>query len=296
MRTLRQKFDLFCYRNSGKGIPNLMLWIAVGNLFVYFMTQIDPSAVVYQFLRFDKTAILHGQVWRLLTYILIPSFGSLLSLAIMMFFYFQIGRILEGSWGTLKFNLYYLTGIVLADLCAMVLPGGVATTYYLNLSLILAFASLYPDNQVLLFFIIPLRMKYLAWFYFALTAFEIIQTPFPQNLLPVFALLNYFLYFGRDVRDVFTSNRTHAGQGFHFKRATQRFHNAAPKKPASAKPNPHWADHYQSASGQKPYHHKCTVCGRTDTEYPNLEFRYCSRCNGYYCYCMDHINNHTHIQ
>lgn len=298
MRTLRQKFDLFCYRNSGKGIPNLMLWIAAGNLLVYFMTSIDPSAVLYQFLRFDKSAILHGQIWRLLTYIFIPGFSNIFSFAIMMFFYFQIGRILESNWGTLKFNLYYLTGILLADLCAMILPGGYATTYYLNLSLILAFASLYPDNQVLLFFIIPLRMKYLAWFYFAVTAFEIIQTPFPTNLLPVFALLNYFLYFGKDVRYVFTSNRTHAGQGFSFKSATQRFQKAAPKKQKAdpTKPNPNWADGYQSASGQKPYHHKCTVCGRTDTEYPNLEFRYCSRCNGYYCYCMDHINNHTHIQ
>ena len=198
MRTLRQKFDLFCYRNSGKGIPNLMLWIAIGNLFVYFMTQIDPSAVIYQFLRFDKTAILHGQVWRLLTYILIPSFGSLLSLAIMMFFYFQIGRILEGSWGTLKFNLYYLTGIVLADLCAMVLPGGVATTYYLNLSLILAFASLYPDNQVLLFFIIPIKMKYMALFSGALCLIDLLMGGWSTREAVLLSLANFLLFFGGD--------------------------------------------------------------------------------------------------
>jgi membrane associated rhomboid family serine protease len=298
LRTLRKKFELFCYRNSSKGIPNLMLWIAAGNVLVYLLTSIDPSAAVYSLLYFNKSAILSGEVWRLLTYILIPSYSSILSLAIMMFFYVQIGRVLESNWGTLKFNLYYLTGILLADLCAMVLPGGTANTYYLNLSLILAFASLYPDNQVLLFFIIPLRMKYLAWFYFALTAFEIVSTSFPVNLLPVFALLNYFLYFGKDVRYVFTSNRYHPGQGFSFKSATERFQKAASKKQktTSSAPNPNWADNYRSASGQKPYHHKCTVCGRTDTEYPDLEFRYCSRCNGYYCYCMDHINNHTHIQ
>ena len=62
------------------------------------------------------------------------------------------------------------------------------------------------------------------------------------------------------------------------------------------KPNPNWASGYQSKSGQKPYRHKCTVCGRTDADYPNLEFRYCSKCKGYYCYCIDHINNHAHIQ
>ena len=65
---------------------------------------------------------------------------------------------------------------------------------------------------------------------------------------------------------------------------------------AGAKPNPNWAKGYQSKTGERPYRHKCTVCGRTDTDYPNLEFRYCSKCNGYYCYCMDHINNHVHIQ
>ena len=63
----------------------------------------------------------------------------------------------------------------------------------------------------------------------------------------------------------------------------------------NARPNPNWAGAYRSKSGEKPYRHKCTVCGRTDTDYPNLEFRYCSKCNGYYCYCIDHINNHVHI-
>ena len=63
-----------------------------------------------------------------------------------------------------------------------------------------------------------------------------------------------------------------------------------------AEPNPDWAKNYRSSTGERPYRHKCTVCGRTDTDYPNLEFRYCSKCKGYCCYCIDHINNHVHIQ
>ena len=101
-------------------------------------------------------------------------------------------------------------------------------------------------------------------------------------MFPIFALLNYFLFFGGDVRGVFTF-----GSGYRRPR---------PSSPASPRPRANWAGDYQSKSGERPYRHKCTVCGRTDTDYPNLEFRYCSKCNGYYCYCIDHINNHVHIQ
>ena len=157
---------------------------------------------------------------------------------------------------------------------------------YLNLSLLLSFATLYPEAQFYLFFIIPLKAKYLAWFYLAYNAAIVVVGTFPYNLYPIVALLNYFLFFGRDVQNVLgVSNRPR-------RQAAAR---PRPSRTASA-PNANWADNYRSASGQKPYHHKCTVCGRTDTDYPDLEFRYCSRCQGYHCYCMDHINNHTHIQ
>ncbi|MDD3164551.1 MAG: hypothetical protein PHS97_01685 [Oscillospiraceae bacterium] len=289
MHNIRRNFERFCYRNSSKGIPNLMLWIAVGNLMVYMLTMVDPSNTVYSLLSFSRNAILHGQIWRLFTYVLIPDTQRVFFFAIMLFFYFQIGRILENSWGTLKFNLYYLTGVLLTDVGALLLGGG-ASAVYLNLSLVLAFSTLYPDNQVLLFFIIPLRMKYLAWFYFALTALEVVGTPFPYNLFPLFALLNYFLYFGKDVQNVFTTNRGRSGSAFHIKKV---FTHAEKK---AQQPSTQWAAGYQSADGKRAYRHKCTVCGRTDTEFPDLEFRYCSKCNGYYCYCIDHINHHEHIR
>ncbi len=288
MQNLRRNFERFCYRNSNKGIPNLMLWVLGGQLIVYLFSMIDPSNLVYSILRFQKSAILQGQVWRLVSYIFIPESTYMLSFVIMAFFYFQISRSIEATWGTCKFNLFYLTGIILADIAAFVLPGAHATNYYLHMSLILAFATLYSETRILLFFI-PLKVKYLAWFYFAVTAFEIVSGPMPASLMPLFALLNYFLFFGADIRNVFSTNPVHTT--FHMPHR-----KAKPKKVHPGEPHPHWADGYQSANGQRPYHHKCTVCGRTDTEYPDLEFRYCSRCNGYYCYCMDHINNHTHIE
>ncbi len=303
MKNLRRNFERLCYRHRGKGIPNLMLWIAIATVLVYLLLQIDPSGKAVGWLAFSRSKILHGQIWRLLTWIIIPSGDQYFFLElIMLFFYYQIGRIIESNWGLFKFNLYYLCGVLMIDVVGLIFGALTLTGTYLNLSLLLAFATLYPENRVLLFFIIPLRMKYLAWFYFAMLAVGIVQCLWRYLLVAPLAalfgvlyeivpLLNYFLFFGSDVKNVFSLNGEPSTSGFAKKRSTMQ-----QRRQKNAAPNVNWASSYQSDSGQKPYHHKCTVCGRTDTEYPDLEFRYCSRCNGYYCYCIDHINNHAHIQ
>lgn len=292
MKNLRRNFERLCYRNRSRGIPNLMLWIGIGTVALYILSMIDPSRAVLSALAFERGHILHGQVWRLFTWVLQPSASYFFLELVMLFFYFQIGRLMEERWGVFKFNLYYLCGVLLTDIVGMAFGVTSLTGAELNLSLLLAFATLMPDNRILLFFIIPLRMKYLAWFYFALIAAEIIvcvMRYFAQPLLVLFSVLyliapvlNYFLFFGSEVKNILPAapprpSRTHATK-------------------STARPNANWASGYQTQSGQKPYHHKCTVCGRTDTEYPELEFRYCSRCNGFYCYCTNHINNHAHIQ
>lgn len=287
MNELRKRFERFFLKNRDKGIPNLMLVIAIGNLAVYVFSLIDPSNLVYRYLCFSRTAILKGQVWRLVTYVftyLLDTRGWSFFLGLVsLFCFYQFGRILEQYWGRFKFNLYYLTGVAMMDLAALLL-GGQATTEYLNISLFLAVATIAPEAKVMLYFIIPIKMKYMAWVYLGFTALSVVSTylsnPYSLAwLFPLLALLNYFLFFGSDIRNVFTT------------RPRQR----APRQP-HARPNPNWANGYQSKTGERPYRHKCTVCGRTDTEYPNLEFRYCSKCKGYYCYCIDHINNHVHIQ
>ena len=248
--------------------------------------MIDPSGLLYSFFRFDRGAILHGQIWRLITYIIVPTDSNVFFLAISLYFYYYIGRMIESYWGTFRFNLFYFTGVVITDLAAILL-GVNASIASLNLSLLLAFATMFPENRVLLFYIIPIKMKYLAWFYFALTIYELVAYPFPYNLFSVFALLNYFLFFGSDILHVLPDFQQPRGH----KKVS--FGGFTQKK---QKPNPNWAKDYRSKSGEQPYRHKCTVCGRTDTTHPDLEFRYCSRCNGYYCYCIDHINDHAHIQ
>ena len=292
MKDLRRRFERFCLKNRGKGIPNLMLVIAIGNLIAYALSVIDPSRVVYRFLCFSPSKILQGQIWRLFTYVftyLLDVEGYYLLLAVVsLFCYYQFGKMLENYWGTCRFTLYYFTGILLTDLAGLLLGYSVTSTD-LNLSLFLAIATLAPDTRVLLMMFIPVKMKYMAWVYLGFTALNVVLLR-PAGLLsfywlmPLVPLANYFLFFGSGIQNLFPDS-------WRYRRPKQHSSGSY-----SSRPNANWAKGYQSKTGDRPYRHKCTVCGRTDTDYPNLEFRYCSKCNGYYCYCMDHINNHVHIQ
>ena len=288
MKNLRNRFDRFCFNHRDKGISNLMLYIALGNALVYLMSLIDRTNTLYYILCFDRQAILQGQVWRLLTYALTFDSGNILYTAIALICYYSLGRAIENAWGTLKFNLFYLTGILMMDIYCMIF-GGYATADYLNLSLFLAYATMYPDAQFLLLFIIPVKAWIFALLDLALVVIGLLGNPFPYNLFSVISLANYFLFFGKDVLNVVPVS---------WRMNTRRlFKKGSPKQKAKTIPYPN-AGSYQAtvATPKAPYTHKCTVCGRTDLTNPELEFRYCSRCKGYFCYCQDHINNHNHVE
>ena len=286
MKNLRKRFELFCYQNRHKGIPNLMLYIVLGTAVVYLMSDISRNYFLYDFLYFDRTRILQGQIWRLFTYPLTYRTNSLMLTAISLLCYYSLGRAMENIWGTLRFNLFYLTGVVLMDVWCMIF-GGYASVTYLNLSLFLSYATLYPDANFLLFFIIPVKARIFALFDLLLVLFDFLVNPFPYNCFAIISLANYFLFFGSDVLNVLPMSwRINARRLFR-------------KQPAKkTKVIPFDAGSYQAtkAAPQAPYTHRCTICGRTDVSNPELEFRYCSRCKGYYCYCEEHISNHSHIQ
>ena len=212
MKELRRRFDRFCLKNRNKGIPNLMMVIGIGNVITYILSVIDPSHVVYSLLCFSPTKVLHGQVWRLFSYIFTylldaSSWGVLLA-AVSLYCCYQFGKILENYWGTLRFNLYYLVGLLMTDLAAL-LMGYPATASALNLSLFLAVATIAPDLRVYLMFILPLKLKYLAWVYLGVTAWNVVQMLLSYSLLrfywlmPLVPLANYFLFFGRDFLNLF---------------------------------------------------------------------------------------------
>ncbi|MDO5153896.1 MAG: rhomboid family intramembrane serine protease [Eubacteriales bacterium] len=287
MKNIRKKFDLFCFKNRDKGIPNLMLYIVLGTAVVYIMSQMAGNYYLYNLLFFSREKILQGQIWRLITYPLTYDAGNLLLTAISLFCYYSLGRAMENVWGTLRFNLFYLTGIVMMDVYCMIF-GGYASVTYLNLSLFLSYATLYPDSHFLLFFIIPVKAWIFALIDLVIVLIDLITYPFPYNLFSVISLANYFLFFGKDVLNVIPMS---------WRANARRLLRKRPKQ-QKAKVIPFDAGSYEAshAAPKAPYTHRCTICGRTDVSNPELEFRYCSRCKGYYCYCQDHINNHSHIQ
>ena len=285
LKNLRTQFDRFCYKNRHKGIPNLMLYIAIGTAIVYLMSQMSGNYTLYSLLCFDRTAILQGQIWRLFTYPLTYGAGNpnLLLIAISMFCYYTLGRAMENTWGTLRFNLFYFSGVVMMDIYCMIF-GGYASVTYLNLSLFLSYATMYPDAQFLFFFIIPVKAWLFGLFDLILVVLDVISNPFPANLFSVISIANYLLFFGKDVLNLVPRSWRYNAH-----------------KPTSSGPKvipfPN-AGSYEAtvATPKAPYTPRCTICGKTDISHPDLEFRYCSRCNGYYCYCEEHISNHTHIQ
>ena len=286
MKNLRRQFEIYCYKNRTKGISNLMLYIAMGTALVYIMSQMSGNYLLYNLLVFNRQKILQGQVWRLFTYPLTYRVDNLLLMAVSLFCYYSIGRAMEGIWGTLRFNLFYFTGVLMMDVYCMIF-GGTASVTYLNLSLFLSYATLFPDAQFLLFFIIPVKAWIFAVVDLAIVLIDLITYPFPYNLFSVISLANYFLFFGRDVLNVLPlSWRMRAKRGI--RKQSQPKPKVIPfdAAPRGTAKSPATANHT----------HRCTICGRTDVSNPELEFRYCSRCKGYYCYCEDHISNHSHIQ
>ena len=304
---LRTRFERFCYRNRGKGIPNLMLYITIGSAIVYLMTMFNGGSALYYLLCFDKAKILQGEVWRLFTYVFTEMASGSMFTLIFLYFFYLLGLHIELSMGTFRFNLLYLSGVILMDIFAMifcpVIPTGHISpaeatylvntlpiyynmAYYLHLSLLLTFATTHPDSQFLIFFIIPIKAWVMGIIYLVLIAAEIFNMSypvmlFPHNLFPLVGLLNYLLFAGKDVRNLFP-----------FLKNRRQY---KPAKKASGT-IPFRQNEAPSQKQAAPYTHRCTVCGRTDMTNPELEFRYCSRCNGYFCYCEDHINNHTHIE
>jgi hypothetical protein len=240
--------------------------------------------------------VLQGQIWRLFTgvFTTVFGYGNPLLAFISLYCFYSLGRALEMSWGTLRFNLYYFTGIVIMEVFALAL-GGIETTIngityymdpalygqigpYINLSLLIAYATTYPDNHFLFMFIIPVKAWIFALLDLVLTAYSVISMTalglFPYSLFPLVAIANYFLFFGKDVVNVLPLSWR--------------------MKLTRKKPQP--KVQFRVVEKKEFFNHKCSVCGRTDVTNPELEFRYCSRCQGYHCYCEDHINNHSHIE
>lgn len=285
---VRSKVNAFFYRHRNKGIPNLMLFVGIGNLVVYFLYVLQKSnPYFYLLLNFNYSAVLDGEVWRIVTYPLIYLVESRPFLGLIsLFFFYWCGRVLEQHWGTLRLNLYYFGAVLLTALVAL-LARSYAFSDYINLSLVLGVAVLAPDELVMLYFIIPVKMKWLAWLELGYTLyaavrglifmFQTLGSGFLYFgwLIPLVPFFLFLLFVGRQAADLLPTGLRRAPARAKWQRKVN-----SPVRPVGAQPQARF---------------RCTVCGRTELTDPKLEFRYCSKCAGYRCYCADHIHNHSHI-
>lgn len=176
-------------------IPDLMKYLcfAMGGVFVLELLPLYRSA--YQLLYFNRDLILRGEVWRLITFIFLPPSSSIIWILFSLYFYYFLGTTLEHQWGSARFNIYYAIGVLGNIISGFIM--GVATNEYLNLSLLLAFAVLYPDHEILLFFFLPVKMRWIGWAWGAYLVYQLIIMPLPYKVSLVFSLLPFILFFGK---------------------------------------------------------------------------------------------------
>lgn len=295
-------------------IKNLPLYMIVCYGLGFIMEQVNSN--IQFVLSLNPYAILHGQVWRLFTWVLIPpSSENLFFLLIMLYFYYSIGTSLERTWGTFYFNYYIFSGVLFTVIGAFIyygysvyfdadnlealnqvlslsygdapsMYGGhwghalnstIFSTYYINMSIFLAFAATYPDVQILLFFVLPIKVKVLGIIYGLLLVFEALQGGVTGLFVIAASLLNFIIFFFT-TRRIFNNNLNKLKRDIERKlREREMQHEKAEK----IKP-------------QGITKHKCAICHRTDESNPELQFRFCSKCEGNYEYCQDHLFSHTH--
>ena len=282
-------------RRFGKyAISNLMFYIVILYAVGFILGMVAPSFYI-SYLSLDIHAVLQGQVWRLVTFIMQPPNTSVLFVIFTLYLYYMIGQQLEYVWGTFRFNLYFFMGVLFHIIAALLvylifhvsLPMG---TYYLNLSLFFAYAALYPNQQFYLFMIIPVKVKWLAWIDAAFFGYTILQAFLPSYgglggidglyykavaVEAAVSFLNFLLFY------LLSRNyKKYAPKEVHRRHVYKKeIHEAR--------------QNTQYSNGAK---HRCSVCGRTELDDPSLEFRYCSKCNGNYEYCQDHLFTHEHVK
>lgn len=274
-------------RKYGKfAISNLTVILIVCFILGYFIQIFQPSAI--GMINLNPEKVMQGQIWRLLTWILMPPRSLSVLIIITLMFYFHIGRTLENVWGDFRYTIYILSGIIFTDIgvvgsyLVMKLCGlddfaslfalySDTSTYYLCMSMYLAYAFMFPDRQVLLYFIIPIKIKWIGYLYIAYIVYDVLLFGYigyyPGMVTIIMSIFNYILFYFL-MKGKNRVSATHRKRKKTYKREVRET--------------------------QILTRHKCAICGQTEEDNPNLEFRYCSRCNGNYEYCQNHLFTHEH--
>lgn len=288
-------------------IPNLTFYLiicyAIGYLLQLASLCNPAMSGLMSYMTLDIYAILHGQIWRIFTWLLIPPGGFDLFTLVMLYCYFSIGTLLERTWGTFRYNVFMFMGIIFTIIGAVILYvfiwifgqslgagilegaellktvsagySSMFSTYYISMSIFLAFAMTFPDSQMLFMFVIPIKAKVLGIFYVAIMAYTIFSASAANVFYGIvtatvilFSLFNVLVFFIVTRKSFRTPTQIKRQREFQ-KRAMR------PKNITR---------------------HKCAICGRTEESDPDETFRFCSKCDGNYEYCSKHIYTHTHVK
>lgn len=289
LNKLERKFGKYAVRNISM---ILIICYAAG----YVLELINPNIMFLLYL--NPYLILKGQVWRLVTWILVPPESLSFFTLIMLYFYYSLGTNLERTWGTFRYNLYLFSGMVFTIIGSFLMLGyiwlteggmpanltlggmdgmmmgfyyyfGGFSTYYVNMSIFLAYAMTFPDMQVLLFFFIPIKVKVLGIIYAVMLVFSIFTSGVAGWFVIGASLFNTLIFF------LLTRNYRRVDPREIQRRRTYQKQVKMPRGVTK---------------------HKCAICGRTELDGEDLEFRFCSKCNGNYEYCKEHLYTHPHVQ
>lgn len=267
-------------------VHNLIQYIVGGMAVVFVLSFLNKD--IASILAFSPELIMQGQIWRIITFIFLPrTYNAIWIIFSLMFFYFA-GNTIEQHWGAFKFNVYYLVGTMgtmLAGIIAAILLGSAAlplTNYYLNLTMLLALTQIIPDYEIRIYFILPVKLKYMGWLLWAYLLFDFVGGNALDRIVILVSIANYAIFFLPSMLQKGKQNqRKQQYKQAHSRGVTakQRPRNKSTK-----------ADVIQVAF------HCCESCGRTEVDNPELEFRYCSKCDGHHEYCTEHILTHKHIK
>ncbi|WBW98063.1 hypothetical protein [Oceanirhabdus sp. W0125-5] len=273
---LERKFGRYAIKNLVTKLAYIYSAVYIA-LFVFAFVEPRAYYAINNFMYFDINLVLRGQIWRIFTFIFMPSFRPDIITTLFLFFIVRfmmyIGNTLEYYWGTFKLNLYYLIGIVSVLVISSITNTPIADSGPLHLSIFLACAFIAGDTTLHLYGILPVKMKYLAYLDLLFIAFAVLTQPIGGKLVALAPLVPYFLFFWKDIYYLLMNKKRY--HDYRKNRGSKTF----------------------TANYEKPkVMHKCEICGVTDVSDPNMEFRYCSKCEGLHEYCIEHINNHEHVK
>ena len=245
-------------------VPNVTIALILGQVLM-LMVELARGRAVLGRIQLVPALVLEGEVWRLITFLFNPPGGVLIFAIIFWLLFYTFGTTLEVQWGTFRYNVYLFIGYLAAVAVAFLTPSAAAPNYFLYGSVFLAFAWLYPDYVLHLFFILPIKIKWLAllmWLGYGLT---LLTGTWTERLQVIAATTNFLLFFGGEI--------------------IQRGKQAQRKRSFESR----------AGTNRQRLIHRCRVCGLTSDDDPKMSFRYCSKCDGQMCYCVDHIRDHEHV-